>query len=245
MKEHPGTGALATDHAAGRDGHAPEPSAAAGFAVRLEGATIHDLVQMECCQRAPKIVRVRAGGRTGMLYFREGQVVHATVANEVGEAAFREILSWPGGTFETWQAPWPATESIGLAWQHLLLRAAAADDERRRGSKVLSFPGAAESIATAPIAAAPPGDVAIRLGADGRILDGKAAPQLAEAVAYAAQLADRIGELLGLEPFTRMDLALSNQTACLIRRQSNGDLVALKAAGPSDAMDNLAAPRGA
>jgi hypothetical protein len=221
----------------------------------LEGATIHDLVQMECLQRAPKIIRVRAGGRTGMLFFREGQVVHAIVGTEVGESAFREILGWPGGTFETWHTPWPALENITLPWQNLLLRAAHAEDERRRGPKLVSFPvheslsaalNSAASAATSLTQVAPDGDSSVRLSADGRILEGNAAPQLAEAVAYSAQLADRIGELLGLEPFTRIDLTLSDQTACLIRRQPNSDLVALRIAGPTeDIYDPTPPPLGA
>lgn len=254
-KDNPGREALATERNA--PARAPEAMGppAVGFAVRLEGATIHDLVQLECLQRAPKIIRVRAGVRTGMLFFREGQVVHAAVGNAVGELAFRDILGWPGGTFETWHTAWPAIETIALPWQHLLLRAAHADDERRRGPKLLSFPvhdafaatphKLADAAATAPIPAHAPmpahapisaavsRDVSIRLRADGHIVEGSQSPQLAEAVAYSAQLADRIGELLGLEPFTRIDLALSTQTACLIRRQQNGDLVALKAAGPA------------
>ena len=217
--------------------------------MRLEGATLPDLVQMECLQRSRKIVRVGGGGRSGLLYFRDGGVVHAVTGTVVGEPALREILCWPAGLFETWAGEWPPRESISLSLESLLLRAAHAEDQARPGQNVLSFPSSdgAQKVAAMdgkPAVTAGTAVEIVRLSANGRVLGGSAGPEFSEAVAYAAGLADIVGELLGLEGFVAVELALSNQTACLMRRHGSGDILAARAPRAAD-LDDLRRQMGA
>lgn len=44
-----------------------------GFRVSLEGATLPDLVQMECLAMSNRVFRVTSGNHIGYLFFHRGQ----------------------------------------------------------------------------------------------------------------------------------------------------------------------------
>jgi hypothetical protein len=228
---------------------------AGGFSVRMQGATLFDLIQFECLKRSQRIVRLRDGLRSGYLYFRDGNVVHAVDGVLTGEPAFRSLLRWQRGSFETWDGAWPARETIAAQTQRLMLGMAQEQDERSRDAtpNVLSFPTkeAAEpapqramsmssgKVTTQvptmnPPAAALAQHTLLRISADGvAVLRGAPteAQQLAEVAAYAAQMADVVGDLLLGSGFDLLEVALASGTFA-VSRQSNGDLLAVKG-GPS------------
>ena len=109
-----------------------------GFRANLTGASLADLVQMECLARTTQVVRVISGDDVGYLYFQSGSIVHAMSSSAVGEAAAMEILGWDRGSFEPCNAGWPSAATINKPWQALLMSAATALDEARR--KVVDFP---------------------------------------------------------------------------------------------------------
>lgn len=115
------------------------PPSSSGFAGRLDGATVADLVQLECAAGRTRAIKVQSQGRTGYLCFEQGQLVHAIAPGAVGDAAVLQILGWQEGAFEPARVRWPATASVRSSWQHLLLVAAHEADERAR-SKILEFP---------------------------------------------------------------------------------------------------------
>jgi hypothetical protein len=233
--------------------------AGGGFSVRLQGATLFDLIQFECLKRSQRIVRLRDGLRSGYLYFRDGNVVHAVDGVLTGEAAFRSLLRWQRGSFETWDGAWPTRETIATQTQTVMLGMAQEQDERSRDAtpNVLSFPTKeATKEAAEPLSgidrAAPSGKVTtkvptmnppaaalaqhtlLRISADGvAVLRGAPAEaqQLAEVAAYAAQMADVVGDLLLGSGFDLLEVALTSGTFA-ISRQPNGDLLAVKG-GPS------------
>ena len=95
--------------------------------------SLWDLVQFECLRRRPeRALRVTSQGQVGFMYFRDGNVVHASTLRATGEPAMREMLLWTTGSVEPWPARWPERESITAPWQSLLLGAAHAADQRRR-----------------------------------------------------------------------------------------------------------------
>ena len=114
------------------NGSAPDSSTPSGFRARLSGATIADLVQMECLAGSRLAARVSSAGRTGYLFFDAGQLVHAELGSTTGEAAALAILSMSGGDFEATDRSWPASPTIATNWQNLLLRAAQDSDEQTR-----------------------------------------------------------------------------------------------------------------
>jgi hypothetical protein len=109
-----------------------------GFSANLKGASLPDLVQMECFGNSTLAVRVVSGEDEGYLYFHGGQIVHAMSSSAVGEAAALEILGWNRGSFEPCSAGWPSEFTIAKPWQALLMASATARDEARR--KVVDFP---------------------------------------------------------------------------------------------------------
>jgi hypothetical protein len=114
----------------------PSSDGRTGFQAQIKGASLGDLVQMECLAGSHRAVKVTSGGNVGYLYFRSGAVVHATARALVGESAALEILSWSEGSFEPVDREWPVKESVACGWQSLLLRAAHARDERAAQSVV-------------------------------------------------------------------------------------------------------------
>jgi hypothetical protein len=121
-----------------------------GFTGRLQGASLFDLVQLECLAGTHHVVRVISRSQTGYLYFDTGNLVHAVCRSLQGEAAAIEILGWENGLFEPCDVPWPNVPSITKRWQNLLLLVAQVRDEARHataserrptdGGKVLEFP---------------------------------------------------------------------------------------------------------
>lgn len=114
-------------------------TAESGFRANLTGASLSDLVQLECLARTTQVVRVVSGDEVGYLYFQSGDIVHAMSSDAVGEPAALEILGWDRGSFEPCNAGWPSAATISRPWQALLLVAATQRDESRR-STVVDFP---------------------------------------------------------------------------------------------------------
>jgi len=142
--------------------HADAPSEH-GFRANLTGASLADLVQMECLARTTQVVRVVSGDEVGYLYFQAGSIVHAMSSSAVGEAAAMEILGWDRGSFEPCNAGWPTAATIEKPWQALLMSAATALDDARR--KVVDFPrersqaGATAQKAPSAAAGSPPATI--------------------------------------------------------------------------------------
>lgn len=120
----------------------PNTMRESGFRGSLHGATLADLVQMECLSGRERVMRVCSGSEVGYLFFRGGQIVHAVSRRGIGEGAALEILRWNDGTFEPCSAGWPDRDSIGSNWQNLILLAAQHRDESSRHNLV-AFPGPA------------------------------------------------------------------------------------------------------
>ena len=111
---------------------------AVGFRAQISGASLWDLVQMECLSRSRQVIRISGEGGVGYLYFAEGRVVHAVTSKLVGEAAALEILSWTNGAFQPCDRAWPATGSIETSCEGLILRLAKRRDEA--ATNLVAFP---------------------------------------------------------------------------------------------------------
>jgi hypothetical protein len=117
------------------------PATAVGFRAQISGASLWDLVQMECLSRSRQVIRVSGEGGVGYLYFMDGRVAHAVTYKLVGEAAAQEILSWTNGLFQPCQRAWPATSTIEGSCEGLILRLAKRRDEA--ASNLVAFPARA------------------------------------------------------------------------------------------------------
>jgi hypothetical protein len=226
----------------------------AGFQAQIRGANLWDLVQIECLARNSRVVRVTTVGNVGYLFFEGGNIVHASTREFEGEAAAFEVLQWNQGTFEVCERAWPDQPSITISWQNLLLRVAQAKDERARG-KVVVLPSkerAAEPddeptlIAEVPMSMKTPTngtaadwhvddfEVAVRLAPNGDVLDSRGTVEnFADMAAYAARIAEILGDLLGLEGFRGLEAA-SRKGRCLILMEQEGTVLAVKPSPRAD-----------
>jgi hypothetical protein len=116
----------------------PSPTSALGFRAQISGASLWDLVQMECLSRARQVVRVSGEGGVGYLYFAEGRVVHAVTSKLMGETAALEILGWTNGAFQPCERAWPAAFTIESSCEGLILRLAKRRDEG--AGNLVAFP---------------------------------------------------------------------------------------------------------
>jgi len=228
-----------------------------GFHVSLSGATLPDFVQMECLAQSNRVFRITSGHRIGYLFFKQGQIIHALSGDHVGEPAALEILKWRVGSVEPCSVGWPDAPTIHSTWQSLLLLSAQARDESGR-HKLVSFPGnrTASTSTSNPLRSdstpvvnkeeasmnAPPSSRSlslaqcrafVRLDQAGNIVSAKGeAEELAPVAAYAARLAELIGNMLGMDGFSSLECGFPKDRMFLHRERS-GNLVALKL--PADA----------
>jgi hypothetical protein len=232
-----------------------------GFRANLTGASLGDLVQMECLANSTLAVRVVSGHDTGYLYFQAGQIVHAMSSDAVGEEAAYEILSWDRGSFEPCNAGWPSTTTIDKPWQVLLMQAATSRDEARRRTVVdfprertqgnsmhkppipISQPPSVRPSSGGPASGAPQSgatlggqgiDRAVRLEPDGKLLSSRgAAEELAEVTAYTMRLATLIGERLGMDELRAIECVTRTHRR-LFYVEKNANLIGLEARVDTD-----------
>jgi hypothetical protein len=225
---------------------APSVLRPSGFQAQINGATLNDLVQMECLSGVKGVIRVSSANHVGHFYFRDGALVHAATRSIIGEAAALEILSWNEGTFEPVDREWPPKESITCTWQSLVLRAVQLRDERQ-AQRVISLreDGRRKEAGTVNIGeimelhATPleigghvfrseDFEIILRLGAGGTIVLNQGGTQdFADVVAYACRLTELIGTPLGIDRFAAMECVFKTGRYFVIL-EPNGDVVALR-----------------
>ncbi len=234
----------------------PNTMRESGFRANINGASLADLVQMECLAGRERVIRVSSGGEVGYLYFRGGQIVHAVSRRGVGETAALEVLRWNDGTFEPCNAGWPDRPSISSNWQNLILLAAQHRDESGRHNLV-AFPGARATLPRPSPLPPPPAPVssrseasvsgessppmlaqvraAVRIDPAGNLVSSKGedTEALGQVAAYAARLAELVGDGLGMQGLLSVEV-LQQRTRTLIYREKAGNTFALTASPDVD-----------
>lgn len=92
-----------------------------GFEGKISEFHLTDLIQMNCLGRMTTTLYIDHEGSTGIIYFEEGNIIHAECEDIEGEEAFYKILSWEGGKFTVEREKSPVKETIIKGWQSLLL----------------------------------------------------------------------------------------------------------------------------
>ncbi|PID76487.1 MAG: hypothetical protein CSB24_06345 [Deltaproteobacteria bacterium] len=99
------------------------------FQGTVDGMDLIDIVQINGLAKATSALRVASGGREGIIFFRDGEVIHAICDNMTGEDAFYKILSCRGGTLQNIKGVESPTVTIERDRESLLLNAAFYADE--------------------------------------------------------------------------------------------------------------------
>ncbi len=100
-----------------------------GFAGTLKNIQIDDLIQMCCLSMATISIRVAQDSQQGVIYIRDGEVVHAVCGKTTGEEAFYQILGWASGRFETIDECYEGDDTVNKSHEFLLMEAARRNDE--------------------------------------------------------------------------------------------------------------------
>ena len=203
-----------------------------GFDGVIQGATLADLIQMECLALTTRAVRVDGVGVIGRLFFAAGQVVHAEVGELKGEAALFEMLRWSTGSFSIEEGVRPIDQTIERDWHNVLLEAAHFADE---GVQV-TLPGSVvplpppKSIAESMNEAFNDPDIlhAAYFSEDGTLLAAKGddPESLQCTFAYVVQLLRHVGASLGAENLKEINLLAPEQKAlCLVDEKNTTVLI--------------------
>jgi hypothetical protein len=177
---------------------------ASGFEGGIAGLDLSDLIQLNAANRFSGCFRIRHDDHVGVIFFRDGEVVHAEQGGKIGEEALCDILEWQRGTFDVEPNVVAARRTIQKSCQHLLLDAHRMIDERRArvGSSAPSFPApasapAAKTSTTDVVRAIPNVSGAVVLTRDGERLGtgGYQDEALAGQIAYLALFGAEFGTL--------------------------------------------------
>lgn len=95
----------------------------------LEGITLADIVQLACLERYERKMEVRGENFLGVIYFADGEIVHAEAGCLSGAKAFLEIMCCSGGTF-SFTSGRTDNQTIHDSWNFLLMEAMRFIDER-------------------------------------------------------------------------------------------------------------------
>ncbi len=116
---------------------------------RLRDLNLIDLVQLKCLALSSTLLRIKAGGREGVIHFRKGQISHVASPTKVGPAALEEIAGWPAGEISEAQLPVLAPQTVDISWPALLLPIVRQIAAREKQSAPLPA-GRAPAASTAP-----------------------------------------------------------------------------------------------
>jgi len=108
----------------------------------LQSKSLVDIIQLECLSQSSSVLRITNGPLSGRIWINGGELTDAETDGARGEEAFRKILSWKTGGFETMPAEPNRPQTIFKAHSALLLETAQAFDEAH-GEAPLESPGTA------------------------------------------------------------------------------------------------------
>ncbi len=95
----------------------------------VQSKSLVDIIQLECLSQNSIVLKIMNGPLTGRIWIQNGEVTDAVTEELTGEEAFRRILSWRAGNFESLPAEPEHPRTIFNSYQGLLLETAQAHDE--------------------------------------------------------------------------------------------------------------------
>jgi two-component system, chemotaxis family, protein-glutamate methylesterase/glutaminase len=102
-----------------------------GFAGRLVGMRLEDVIQMFCYRKESTLVTAFNEGNEGSIYVNDGGIIHAQCDTMIGVEAFYEILGWETGEFYSQVVFTVPEQTVFMDWQTLLMEGIRQKDEIR------------------------------------------------------------------------------------------------------------------
>jgi CheY-like chemotaxis protein len=95
----------------------------------VQSKSLLDILQMEALSQSSAVLRITRGSLVGCIWLSGGELVDAEAEGARGEQAFRRILEWKSGTFESLPAEPARERTILKSMNALLLETVQAMDE--------------------------------------------------------------------------------------------------------------------
>lgn len=119
----------------------------------VQSKSLVDIIQLECISQSSSILRITNGRLSGKIWINDGELYDAETGDTKGEEAFRRILSWKTGTFESLAAEPGHPRAIQKSYNAMLLETAQVLDELRDGAAATQEAGSeSQTIASARLA---------------------------------------------------------------------------------------------
>lgn len=103
-----------------------------GFEATVAGIELVDIIQLNCLSRVTCALRVTTPVEEGIIYFQNGNIVHAIYEDIEGEEAFYRIAAFRGGKIESIPNATPPAITIDKGHEALLMEAMRRIDEAQR-----------------------------------------------------------------------------------------------------------------
>jgi hypothetical protein len=104
-----------------------------GFQGAVAGLSLTDVIQLKGHNKYTGCITVNYDGSEGVIYFADGEIIHAVQGEETGEEAIYKIIKWPGGNFNIHPEMTSNVCTIHYRTDFLLLEALRRLDEERLG----------------------------------------------------------------------------------------------------------------
>ncbi|HTI98720.1 MAG TPA: response regulator [Dongiaceae bacterium] len=95
----------------------------------VQNKSLVDIIQLECISQNSLVLRITNGPLVGKIWIQDGEVIDATAEDLSGEVAFKGILTWKTGSFESLPAEPEHPRNIQKSYNALLLETVQAIDE--------------------------------------------------------------------------------------------------------------------
>lgn len=100
-----------------------------GFVGQVFILQLVDIIQMGCLGKFTMSLTVATDDEEGLIYFRNGDIIHAETGDSEGQEALYAMLGWKEGRFTTQMGLSASKETITDRWEHLLLEGMRRRDE--------------------------------------------------------------------------------------------------------------------
>jgi predicted regulator of Ras-like GTPase activity (Roadblock/LC7/MglB family) len=104
-----------------------------GFQGAVAGLSLTDVIQLKGHNKYTGCITVIYGSSEGVIYFADGEIIHAVQGNDTGEEAIYQIIKWPGGSFNIHPEMTSSVCTIHYRTDFLLMEALRRLDEERAG----------------------------------------------------------------------------------------------------------------
>lgn len=112
-----------------------------GMQGSLHDMAVANLIQHNCQERKTAQLSIRHDGQQAVLFFKDGNIVHAAMGKQTGDEVVYHVLGWEDGAFELATGAEPSTVTITRSWSSLLLEGARLLDENKLETNLLEpFP---------------------------------------------------------------------------------------------------------